>query len=226
MANNIKTALMAIMLLLSAAQSVAHAETINKAHAASDKRFVSYALAMPYLEKAASFAKSYDQVLGLAQNCKKEWSFTPLALDVLQDIVISSAGDKVTGGAWTMRYNVGRCGETKTYNAIFIVSQDGRITAKPYIPGNTLANMQLVNDVMEPAKTAALLKSGAKGCTAINMFDTSVSKQASRNGGAATWSEDWDVRVCGKNYRVPIRFDATADGGVNFNISLPNVRAL
>lgn len=78
----------------------------------------------------------------------------------------------------------------------------------------TLANRQLINDVMQ----GVVAKVAAEGCAEPRDFKPYVTRMPEGEPGERAWAERWVIFGCGKEYPVPIRFQEAGLGAANWAI--------
>ncbi|AJP56372.1 hypothetical protein UC34_03880 [Pandoraea vervacti] len=164
-----------------------------------------------------------DKRFNLQTDCKSKYQVRPLGAVVLKPVTIPDGGRNPKSGAWLTRYQLERCGDAKTYNAVFVAdAEGGNPKPTPFYPGNTRGGPVLVQDAMMVAVSTAIAKSGQSGCRKVEAFDMRA-KQPPHDvveGGATfrgVWKETWTFRVCGKMVDVDMIFTPDAVGsGTSF----------
>jgi hypothetical protein len=165
-----------------------------------------------------------DKKFGIQTDCKTNYDVQPLFPVVISPIDFPEDKQNPTTGTWFMRYDLKRCGEAKTYSAIFLANADGSIPkSQPYYPGSTGASALLIKDTMMGAIPYALTLSENKDCKNINIFDMRITETPHNvvegdKTFKGVWSEAWTFKVCGQQIDVPISFIPDANGGTTYSI--------
>ena len=108
-----------------------------------------------------------------------------------------------TGGAWWERWQVERCGETRTLNLHFVADRAG-ISVDVGVPGETRAQPLLQQgavDVLAPFAGDTLA-----ACADFAVVNSRVTVPPADGGPTAAWTERWTLLGCGREGDVTIRF--------------------
>jgi hypothetical protein len=205
-----------------------HAEKITKsADFLSNKKAFAYVASSSMMQIFYRLGVEQDKKLGLQFDCKSRYEVLPLVPFVVAPIDFPEDKQNPTEGAWIMRYTLSRCGDAKTYNALFLASADGGLPKyQAYYPGSTAAGAVLVRDAMLTATVNALLRSEIKDCKTADVFDMKVTEMPHtiRDGEKefkGVWNETWSFKACDRAVDVPITFTPDiGGGGVSFTIKL------
>lgn len=160
-----------------------------------------------------------DKKFNLQTDCKSKYQVRPVGAVLLKPMTLPDGAQNPKSGVWLTRYRLERCGDAKTYNAVFVADPNGGYPAPtPFYPGSPLGGPVLVQDAVMSAVTTALAKSGQSGCRKVEAFDMRVKQPPhDRIDGGTTvkgvWREVWTFRVCGQMVDVDMVFTPDADGG-------------
>lgn len=164
-----------------------------------------------------------DKNLGLQQDCASGYRVEIKDVTVIEPIDVSDTDDHPSRGVWRIGYDMIRCGDTKRYNALFKARSPRELpNSAPYFPGQTKANLRLVQDTMQTVVAATSAKAGVpKECKSIAVMDMKVlTPNDPQRGGM--WQEAWTIKFCDKTSTANVSFMPDADGkGTSFSISLP-----
>lgn len=191
-----------------------HAETLTDMRdLAQHPRLDAYLKSPAMYKDLYKLGKEQDKQLGLAQNCTGNTRLTLKGLYLLAPIEWPEKSANPTQGAWQYRYDVTRCGETKTYNAIAVAGKKGKAPViKSSFPGNTQATVVLQRDAMVPAMAAAgMAAQPDKACKKINVLDMRVTKEPDASG-SQPWQEVWTYSFCGRIGEADITFTPEPGG--------------
>lgn len=197
-----------------------HAETINTgADVKPNTRSGAYLFSQQMQETLYRLGVEQDLRLGLQTGCKSQFNVMPVALIVLSPIELSDGKPHPTKGTWLVRYTLNRCGDSKVYNALFAVTDEGSAPKyRAYYPGSTNAHPVLVKDTMVAATSNAIVRSGLKDCKSADVLDMRVTEQphnvvSGEKEFKGVWVETWTFKTCGQNTDVPITFTPDIGGG-------------
>jgi hypothetical protein len=200
--------------------SYAHAETASStADLLSNKRLAAYIGSRPMQEVLFRLGVEQDRKFGLQVDCKTQFEVKPLGVVILSPIDLPDDKQNPVKGAWLLRYTFSRCGEAKTYNALFAASTEGGMPKyQAYYPGATNAHPVLVRDAMVSAMPNAIIRSEVKDCKSADVLDMRVTEapHTVREGEKelkGVWNEIWSFRACNQAVDVPITFTPDASGG-------------
>lgn len=205
-----------------------HAEKItNPADFLSNPKAFAYVASRSMMQIFYQLGVEQDKKLGLQQDCKSKYDVLPLFPLVIAPIDFPTDKQNPTAGVWLMRYTLSRCGDTKTYNALFAASSEGGLPKyQAYYPGATAASPTLVKDAMFSATVNALLRSENKDCKAADVVDMKVTEMPHnvRDGEKefkGVWNETWSFKTCDRTVDIPITFTPDiGGGGTSFAIKL------
>ncbi|VVE19234.1 hypothetical protein PCA20602_03052 [Pandoraea capi] len=160
-----------------------------------------------------------DKKFNLQTDCKSKYQVKPVGAVLLKPVTFPDGDQNPRSGVWLTRYQLARCGDAKTYNAVFVADANGGNPAPtPFYPGSPRGGPVLVQEAVMSAVTTALAKSGQSGCRKVEAFDMKVTKPPHDvvEGGRTlkgVWRERWTFRVCGQMVDVDMTFTPDADGG-------------
>lgn len=170
----------------------------------------------------------WDGKLGIRPDCKNQYQVHPKTVALIQRINLPEDKSHPIEGVWRHRFAFERCGETKTYNAIFVAKNGEKPQVYPYFPGETNASPLLVRDAMMAAYVAAIAKRQKNGdgqeCKDLQVADMVVAEQPHdvAEGGAVlrqVWKERWMFSGCGSATTVTMTFTPDSKGGTSFSAS-------
>lgn len=209
--------------LLSAGQ--AFAVTLNSnADVDKNKKMVEYFYSHRMFEVMYRLGVEQDRKLGLQPDCKSRHYVHPMGLVVVSPIDFPENRRNPVKGVWMFRYSLTRCGDTKTYNAMFFADEatGGTPKAQAYFPGTSIANPLLIHDAMIPAITTALIKSDIKDVKdikdviVIDLRNDNLPHDVGEGDKLVKglWNETWIFKVRGKQVNVPITFFKNPKNGM------------
>lgn len=206
----------AALLLVSSAQ----AETAASAtELRTSKRLATYVNSRPMHEVLFRLGVEQDRKFGIQVDCKSQFEIKPLSIVILSPLDLPDDRQNPTKGAWLFRYSFSRCGEAKTYNALFGANGDGGPPkALAYYPGASAAHPVLVKDAMVSAMTSVMVRSEVKDCRGAEVFDMRVTEppHSVREGDKefkGVWNETWTFKACNQTVEIPITFTPDIGGG-------------
>jgi hypothetical protein len=170
----------------------------------------------------------WDRKLGIQLDCKTQYRVHSKTLALIQRIDLPEDQDHPIKGVWRHRFAFERCGEMKTYNAIFVAKNGEKPQVHPYFPGETNASPLLVLDAMMAAYVTAIERRRKDGngqdCKDLQVADMAVAEQPHDvvDGGAKlrqTWKERWTFSGCGSATTVTMTFTPDGKGGTSFSAS-------
>ncbi|WP_150575550.1 hypothetical protein [Pandoraea aquatica] len=161
-----------------------------------------------------------DKKFNLQPDCKQTYRVKPIGTVVVKPFAVPDDGrQNPRTGVWLTRYQLERCGESKTYNALFVANpQGGKPVPKAFYPGNGAAGPVLIQDAVMTAAAMALARAGLKECKNADVFDMRIKRPAHdvvENGKTirGVWEETWTFRACGRMVDIDMNFLPDADGG-------------
>jgi hypothetical protein len=170
----------------------------------------------------------WDKKLGIQLDCNTQYQVHPKTLALIQRVDLPEDKSHPVKGVWRHRFAFERCGEIKTYNAIFVAKNGEKPQAHPYFPGETNASPLLVLDAMVAAYVTAIGKRRKDGdgqeCKDLQVADMAVVEQPHdvAEGGAVLrqiWKERWTFSGCGSTTTVIMTFTPDGKGGTSFSAS-------
>jgi hypothetical protein len=160
----------------------------------------------PLLDIAFQLGMQQDRKFGLQSNCKSQYSVRPISVAIVSPVVFPGDRPSPTKGAWSLRYSLERCGDSKWYNASFAASDSGTPTYGAGFPGATRASPLLIRDAMSVAASAAVVKSARRDCADVALFDMREIPLPGGDGSGGSWQENWTFKICGQTVDVGMVF--------------------
>jgi hypothetical protein len=200
----------------------------NVSPAPEVQRTSDYIASVSFSQAMYQLGREEDKKLGIQQDCKSQYEVKPIAALAMKPLEFSPEYVNPIKGVWMTRYALVRCGESKTYNALFFADSKGELPAsRSFYPGATNAGPQLVTDAMRVAIPNAALK--AKDCKSALVFDMRVTKPVhdvteSEKTVKGVWEELWTFKMCSQLVEVPITFIPDGKGGTSFVVSASMVK--
>lgn len=185
----------------------------------NNKPALSYMFSPALQESMYRLGVEQDRKFGLATDCKSQYQINPISATVIKPIEFLEGKPNPTRGVWLTRYQLVRCGDSKTYNALFFADNSAQMPAsKAFYPGTGHAGPTLIADAMMPAVLGALARSGLKDCKNVDVLDMRVSQVAhtvveADKTFAGVWNEIWTFKMCDKTIDVAMTFIPDANGG-------------
>lgn len=189
----------------------------------SNKMKSDYITSPSFAQAMHQLGREEDKKLGIQLDCKSPYEVKPITAMVLKPLEFSPGLMNPIQGVWLIRYNLVRCGESKTYSVILSADSKGeKPKASSYLPGVSLAAPQLVVDASVIAIANAGLK--VKECKEHLFFDMAVTEPPHDviEGDKllkGVWSELWTFSMCGKLVEVPIKFIPDGKGGTSIVVN-------
>lgn len=165
-----------------------------------------------------------EHILERKAVCETGYGFDPVSFHIYQPLVFADDQPNPVSGVWTYRFKFNRCGETKIYNLLW-KANPGKLPIPSVLPpGTTRASPILSADLMKGVATASVLAGVPRDCHSGAVLDTRVTEDPATvdiNGKATpgVWGEQWDVRMCGREFKVDFCLVPTADGGTDWSTS-------
>ena len=215
----LKTVLLALLLLLGSTLALAD-ETYQSAADIKPGRFQVYLQSQEMIASLNEVGHFWDKLLGLHQDCKGDYEVRPVGLVLQAPVRWPDGVDYPTAGIWKVQFEYLRCGDLKTYNAIFVSREGDKPDLLPAIPGYSDASPALAVDAMKgvtPQVQAHLAKMGAKDCRQIYLFDSRMTPAAVAQPAADSWQEKWTFQGCGKQAVFLMTFHPKATDGKFFS---------
>ena len=164
----------------------------------------------------------WDKLLGVEQGCKSNYKVTPIHLRIHAPIDLPETAKHPVAGIWQFSFKFERCGKAKTYNAVFVSNKGAIPMVKPYFPGESLANTQLINDALQSAYAAASMQFKDKQCKDMMIYDMAVAKPphdifANGKRTRGVWNETWSFLGCGEVVGVDMTFVPDGQDNVRFD---------
>ena len=154
-----------------------------------------------HLSRAAAAALAADAQMPPA--CGRRTVSDRSAVEPQTDARFDNGPAQPTAGAWWERWQVVRCGETRTVNLHFVADRGG-ISVDVGVPGGTLAQPLLQQDAVEvlgPFVDATLA-----ACQDLAVVDSEVVEPPPGGSAPSAWTERWTLLGCGEEGSVTIRF--------------------
>lgn len=175
------------------------------------------ALTAAEMPKVGSILLQQQRNLGV--KCANVKVLKASALSITEPVVLGADG-KPTAGSWHVRYVVDACG-TAGLRMVGFTAVKGRVAMDALVPGETLADRKLQDDVMRSfalAGQVAMPKCGDE--PVIRETKVRVYPQTAKD----KWQEIWIGRMCGRDLGQLVDFMPTKDG-TTFKMSVPNYSA-
>lgn len=196
------------------------AETVNTtADLQNNKTALAYIYSIPLLESMYQLGIEEDRKFGLHQDCKSKYLIRPVSTVVLKPIEFSEGKQHATKGVWLSRYQLGRCGDSKIYNTLFLANLNGEAPLpRSFHAGSTNASPVLIEDALRSAVPIAVVQSGLKDCKTALVFDMRVIEPShdvvdGEKTFKGVWNELWTFSMCGQMIDVAMTFIPDATGG-------------
>ena len=173
----------------------------SAAASADQQAFDRFVGSTDHLSRAAAAALAADAQMPPA--CGRRTVGGRSAVEPQTDARFENGPAQPTAGTWWERWQVARCGETRTVNLHFVAA-GGDISVDVGVPGGTLAEPLLQQDaveVLEPFVDATLA-----ACQDLAVVDSAVVEPPAGQPSRSAWSERWTLFGCGREGSVTIRF--------------------
>jgi len=194
-------------------------------------KIFNYIVAPPQLETMLALGRKQDQALRLKVDCKDGIQVHPRNVIVLATIDLPDGRPNPVKGFWQVRYDLHRCGKSKSYNVIFAADPaGGKAHPVAYFPGNSLASVALVREAMVGVGPRVLAKAGDSNCKRPIVSDMRVDQGPHPVEQAGkrlenVWNETWTFDVCGRTVDAAMTFVPTLrDGGTDWSLRFPDDR--
>jgi len=188
----------------------AEAETLMPGERADvDSLFVSFLVSQAYGTTIARNAAVYDRALGVT--CKGDYSVMLKDARIVRPVVTVPEGPRFVaegvplpaGGVWSNRYEIQRCDQTISYNAIAGIADNGALTVRHLVPGNTVLHPLLINQFKPKIAQLAEIPE----CKEVIVTNTAqgVPEGYSVEHDSGVY-ETWSLAGCEQAVRLVIRF--------------------
>lgn len=153
---------------------------------------------------------------GLATHCNSvdlEFDSVSVRIRILVPLEIDRNGMPASG-SWRETVPGTACNEKRMYNVQVDATNKGLRYAPTY-PGTAQGDPELQHDTLENIELAKVAMPGTKQSCPIEVLNTQLVGPAAtilKNGLLSEWKEEWDVRVCGKIFTVPVKYTPDATG--------------
>src|ERR1035438_8987406 len=153
---------------------------------------------------------------GLATHCNSvdlEFDSVSVRIRILVPLEIDHNGMPASG-SWRETVPGTACNEKRMYNVQVDATNKGLRYAPTY-PGTAQGDPELQHDTLENIELAKVAMPGTKQSCPIEVLNTQLVGPAAtilKNGLLSEWKEEWDVRVCGKIFTVPVKYTPDATG--------------
>ena len=157
-----------------------------------------------------------DYEKGLSSHCKAvdlEFDSVSVRIRILVPLEMNVHGMPASG-SWRETVPGTACNEKRAYN-VQVDATDRGLRFTPTYPGTTQGDAELQRDTLKNIELAEVAMPGVKRSCHAEVLNTQlVGPPATilENGLLSAWSEEWDVRVCGKTFTVPVKYIPDAKG--------------
>ena len=179
------------------------------------------------IQELSKVGTSMDRRLHPQTNCRDQYQVKTKKLYIYESINFPDDAVQPVSGMWGYRFEFARCGDTKVYNAIMQSSAEKGLKIAPLPPGETIADLILVKDVINPIFFSADSRQKFK-CTAAQssmIAEVKVSQPPQRLVEDTrifdrVWEEVWTVRLCNRDIPVTVCFmqDSAEKPGTTWNL--------
>ncbi len=160
-----------------------------------------------------------QQQRNLANGCNKMRILKAEGVTVWESIRLKDG--KPASGRWAVRYVVEACGEVGLRNVEMHIVAGGNVAIDPLVPGTTLADLRLQEDVMSSFELAG--REAMPQCTddvVVRQTEVSVFPKTPKD----RWREIWIGAMCGRDLGQVVDFLPTKNG-TSFKMSVPKASA-
>jgi hypothetical protein len=172
-------------------------------------RFADYAAGPAYARRLVEAAITSDAYLG--RDCPRAYTVTPLAVLHQPDppLAMPEGAEHPAQGIWRQRYEVERCGEKRTYNAVFGARSEAPPNMRISTPGTTTAGSELAREMRADIQEIALEYAGMSRCSDQRIVDTAAQPMRREvQSDGSVWSEYteelWTIDVCGRLVEIAL----------------------
>lgn len=156
-----------------------------------------------------------QQQRSIADGCDKLRILKAEAVTVWEPVV--NKGAKPASGHWAVRYAVEACGEVGLRNVEMRVVEGGGVALNPLVPGATLADAKLQDDVLKSFELVGRV--AMPSChepVVVRQTEVQVFPKEPKD----RWQEVWIGGMCGRDLGQVVDFLPTK-GGTTFKMSVP-----
>ena len=169
--------------------------------------------------------------LYLGRLCEEQHRILRTQLIVRVPVMLPPEAEHPNQGVWTERFEMTRCGETVTYNAMTSAQRAGPPRTVPLLPGMTAADPILMRDVLEMLRVAVATEVAAE-CLKPRVANTQIvneERDVSMPDGTISplvRIERWTGDACGSPFASEIQFISDPrGGGTTFSVKIVNPSA-
>ncbi|MEJ0058856.1 MAG: hypothetical protein WDM79_04385 [Terricaulis sp.] len=157
-----------------------------------------------------------------ARSCTRA-SVRSLAFEDVSGSDVSTRRLSEDGGrVFKERLFVDMCGAQYMPNYYFIHAPDRPLRMTEGVPGQTRASLQLQADVQPLVLRVARTLAQCPEPNNLGLVHTTVDEARAEDDGA--WEETWIVSACRARVDIPVRFQPSERGGIDFAINGENAR--
>ncbi len=177
----------------------------------ADTLFLSFLTSDAFASVIAQRTKAYES--GLGYTCDEDrYTIGFRRAQIIRPVVTVAEGPlfiseniaQPTGGMWSNKHVVTRCGSSVIYNSIASVAPNGQLNVQHLVLGNTgLHSLLIIRFKPVVARMAAIPE-----CKAVSVADTrqGVAEGVTVSQPDAIY-ETWTINGCDQSVRLVIRFD-------------------
>jgi hypothetical protein len=153
---------------------------------------------------------------GLGTHCKSvdlEFDSVSVRIRIFEPLEIDVNGMPASG-SWRETVPGTACNEKRMYNVQVDATNKG-LRYVPTYPGTAQGDPELQHDTLKNIELARVAMPGVKQSCPVEVLNTQLVGPAAtilQNGLLSEWKEEWDVRVCGKIFTVPVKYAPDATG--------------
>jgi hypothetical protein len=153
---------------------------------------------------------------GLGTHCKSvdlEFDSVSVRIRILVPLATDVNGMPASG-SWRETVPGTACNEKRMYNVQVDATNKG-LRYTPTYPGTAQGDPELQHDTLKNIEQAKVVMPGVKRSCPVEVLNTQLVGPAAtilKNGLLSEWKEEWDVRICGKIFTVPVAYTPDATG--------------
>jgi hypothetical protein len=203
------TGLLALMIV---AAVPAKAETIMPGVTFDlESKMGSFVTSQAYGTAIAQQAAAYEGGLGFT--CDQGYTVSLRNLRIIRPVVTVAEGPlfasegiaQPTGGVWSNRHLITRCGESFTYNSLAGIADNGQLSIRHLVPGTTGLHPLLINRFKPLVARLAEIPECKTVIISNTVAGAPEGVKLSKEDGTY---ETWTINGCEQVVRLVIRFDA------------------
>ncbi len=209
-------ALMVLLGLAGLAVGSAQAETLMPGdQAGADSLFFKFMASENYARTVARRTSEYETALG--RTCDEPYNVALRGARIIRPIVTVPEGPlfvgesipQPTGGSWSSRHQVTRCGSSVLYNSMATIVPNGQLVLRPLVLGNTGMHPLLIMRFKPQVAQLAQISDCEVVFVANTQQGAAAGIDVSQSGGIY---ETWTIQGCEQSVQLVIRFDPAEEG--------------